>query len=135
DAGTCITVDLINEYGIFDGIAILPGLTMKFKALHTFTKKLPLLHLSDVNELNKKGSGSTRMSILSGVYIATLLELCGFYDMYSIDHEELKAVITGGDGLLLEQKLKRGDIDTNYVKDLTLIGLNKILEYNENQNK
>ena len=108
---------------------------MKFEALHTFTKKLPLLHLSDVNELNKRGSGSTRMSILSGVYIATLLELFGFYDMYSIDHEELKAVITGGDGLLLEQKLKCGDIDTNYVKDLTLIGLNKILEYNENQNK
>jgi len=135
DAGTCITVDLIDKNGIFDGIAILPGLTMKFEALHTFTKKLPLLHLSDVNELNKRGSGSTRMSILSGVYIATLLELYGFYDMYSIDHEELKAVITGGDGLLLEQKLKCGDIDTNYVKDLTLIGLNKILEYNENQNK
>ena len=94
-----------------------------------------LLHLSDVNELNKRGSGSTRKSILSGVYIATLLELYGFYDMYSIDHEELKAVITGGDGLFLEQKLKCGDIDTNYVKDLTLIGLNKILEYNENQNK
>jgi type III pantothenate kinase len=135
DAGTCITVDLIDINGIFDGIAILPGLTMKFEALHTFTKKLPLLHLSDVNELDRKGSGSTRKSILSGVYAATLLELYGFYDMYKIDHEDLKAVLTGGDGLLLEQDLKDDSIDTTYVKDLTLIGLNKILEYNENQNK
>ncbi len=135
DAGTCITVDLIDRNGIFDGIAILPGLTMKFEALHTFTKKLPLLHLSDVKELDRKGSGSTRKSILSGVYAATLLELYGFYDTFKIDHVELKAVLTGGDGLLLEQKLKRGYMDTNYVKDLTLIGLNKILEYNENQNK
>ena len=135
DAGTCITVDLFYKNGVFDGMAILPGLKMKFEALHTFTKKLPLLHLSDVKELDEEGSWNTRKSILSGVYDATVLELCGYYDMFSVQVEDLKAVLTGGDGLMLNDDINGCYIDSTYVKDLTLIGLNKILEYNENQNK
>lgn len=130
DAGTCITTDIIAD-NIFYGIAIMPGLTMKFEALHTFTKKLPLLHLSDVDKQNFSGNGNTHKSIVSGVFLATVLELCGFYHMLSDTYENLKTVITGGDGLLLKQELKDFEIDATFVKDLTLIGLNKILAYNE----
>ena len=133
DAGTCITVDLMAN-GTFEGLAIMPGLAMKFEALHTFTKKLPLLHLSDIYELDDRGAGSTRKSIISGVFLATVMELSSFYRSLRSKHRGLKVVMTGGDGELLGQKLKNEDIDLSFVKDLTLIGLNKILEHNEKQN-
>lgn len=132
DAGTCITVDII-EKNIFNGIAIMPGLTMKFVALHTFTKKLPLLHLSDINTQSGTDIGSTSKSIIFGVFDATVMEISGFYRSLCAKHQGLKVVMTGGDGELLGQKLKSDNIDPTFVKDLTLVGLNKILEYNEKQ--
>ena len=35
DAGTCITVDFVDASGTYRGGAILPGIDMKFHALHT----------------------------------------------------------------------------------------------------
>ncbi len=43
DAGTCITFDFINSEKEYLGGAISPGITMRYKALHNFTSKLPLL--------------------------------------------------------------------------------------------
>ncbi len=132
DAGTCITLDTVSD-NIFNGIAIMPGLTMKFEALHTFTKKLPLLHLSDISTQAGTDIGSTAKSIVTGVFDATAMELSGFCHSLSAKHNGLKVVITGGDGQLFGQKLKNDNIDPIFVKDLTLVGLNKILEYNEKQ--
>ena len=41
DAGTCITYDFIDEEGQYQGGNISPGKRMRFKALNTFTDKLP----------------------------------------------------------------------------------------------
>ena len=43
DAGTCITYDFIDDKSIYQGGAISPGLQMRYRAMHTFTGKLPLL--------------------------------------------------------------------------------------------
>src|SRR5690625_72768 len=43
DAGTCITYDFIDATATYYGGAISPGLTMRYKAMHTFTENLPLL--------------------------------------------------------------------------------------------
>ena len=41
DAGTCITYDVIDAKGNFLGGNIVPGLEMRYKAMHHFTAKLP----------------------------------------------------------------------------------------------
>jgi type III pantothenate kinase len=43
DAGTCITYDFLDASGNYHGGLIVPGLKMKFKAMHTFTSRLPFL--------------------------------------------------------------------------------------------
>jgi type III pantothenate kinase len=64
DAGTCITFDFINKKNEYFGGSISPGIQMRFKALHTFTGKLPLVSLT-----NFKGMAGTNTneSILAGV--------------------------------------------------------------------
>ncbi|MEA4966856.1 MAG: type III pantothenate kinase, partial [Bacteroidaceae bacterium] len=43
DAGTCITIDLIDKDTNYYGGSISLGLNMKYKALNTFTVSLPLI--------------------------------------------------------------------------------------------
>ena len=41
DAGTAITVDVINDHGAFMGGIIAPGMGISSKALHHYTALLP----------------------------------------------------------------------------------------------
>ncbi|MES2689468.1 MAG: type III pantothenate kinase [Bacteroidota bacterium] len=41
DAGTCITYDFITAGAVYTGGAISPGLSMRVRAMHEFTQKLP----------------------------------------------------------------------------------------------
>jgi len=43
DFGTAVTVDLIDDDGVFRGGAILPGLRLQLRALHDMTARLPLV--------------------------------------------------------------------------------------------
>ncbi len=43
DAGSAVTVDLVDEAGFFQGGAIFPGLHLMAKALNDYTAKLPLI--------------------------------------------------------------------------------------------
>ena len=43
DAGTCITYEFIDSKGQYHGGNISPGMQMRFKALHQFTGRLPLV--------------------------------------------------------------------------------------------
>ncbi|HEY0895889.1 MAG TPA: type III pantothenate kinase, partial [Sphingobacteriaceae bacterium] len=43
DAGTCITYDMVDSKGNYEGGSISPGLDMRLKAMHTFTGRLPLV--------------------------------------------------------------------------------------------
>ncbi|HYC85835.1 MAG TPA: type III pantothenate kinase, partial [Chryseosolibacter sp.] len=42
DAGTCMTFDFVDQNSNYHGGAISPGLLMRFKAVNTFTARLPL---------------------------------------------------------------------------------------------
>ena len=43
DMGTAITIDILTAGGDYLGGNISPGLAMRFRALHAFTSRLPLL--------------------------------------------------------------------------------------------
>jgi type III pantothenate kinase len=126
DAGTCITFDFIDSRGRFFGGAISPGLNMRFKAVHTFTAKLPLV--SPTESVSLIGD-STESCIQSGVINGTVAELDGIINQYSQKFDGLRVILCGGDALFFENKLKTSIFAS---PDLVLIGLNSILNYNVN---
>ena len=128
DMGTCITLDFVNKDGEYKGGAILPGISMKFKALHTFTNKLPLLSTENLVDTGNIIGNDTQSSIILGVINATCYEMEGFVDRYTDTFGPINIIFTGGDAIYFEKRVKF----PNFVNsNLLLIGLNKILNYNE----
>jgi type III pantothenate kinase len=125
DAGTCITYDLISAAGEYHGGSISPGIQMRFKALHTFTGKLPLIEPEEFDGLTGR---STRESILSGVFNGVTGEITELARQYAEKYPDLTVMVTGGDLEFLHNKLK---ISIFAAPDLVLLGLNEILDYND----
>ncbi|MDP2387518.1 MAG: type III pantothenate kinase [Bacteroidota bacterium] len=125
DAGTAIKIDLVNDQGEFMGGSISPGIEMRFKALNTFTGKLPLVR-ADKNYKSLTGK-NTIESILNGVQNGALYEVQGFVDAYSKQYPGINIVVTGGDASFFELGLKNHIFA---IPELVLIGLNEILLFN-----
>jgi type III pantothenate kinase len=123
DAGTCITYDFVDRIGYYHGGAISPGIKMRFDAMHTFTKRLPLVSASS----EKLTGDSTESSMRSGVMNGTLNEMEGFINNYRMNYPDLRVVLCGGDTSFFENNLK----PTIFAApDLVLNGLNRILGHN-----
>ncbi len=124
DAGTCITYDILDENANYLGGSISLGIEMRFKALHTFTSRLPLVSRHENVELI---GNTSEGAILSGVQIGVLKEMEGIINEYKSKYKGLKIIITGGDSRFFESRIK----DTIFaVPDLLFLGLKRILEYN-----
>ena len=124
DAGTCITYDFIDSNGNYHGGGISPGLMMRFKAVHTFTARLPLVQPTENPELI---GNSTESSIQSGVIYGLAAEIEGIIGRYRSQFPDLKVILCGGDARFFENKLK----DSIFASpDLVLIGLNSVLIHN-----
>jgi type III pantothenate kinase len=128
DVGSAMTFDLIDENKQFLGGNISPGLEMRFRALHKFTSKLPEIGRSDQwKEIGK----TTEEAIRAGVQNGMIVEMDGMIDLIRKDWPECQIILTGGDSFFFDRKLK----NTIFVKfEITLIGLNRILEYNAEKN-
>lgn len=124
DAGTCITYDFIDRIAQYHGGAISPGIPLRFKALHTFTQKLPL-----VNHKNFEGlaGSTTEESILSGVLNGAVAEMEGTIQRYERRYQDLQVILTGGDMNFFDKKLKSHIFA---IPNLVLKGLNVILDFN-----
>lgn len=127
DAGTCITYDFVDKNGVYQGGAISPGLSMRFKAMHNFTGKLPLISADDY-QASQIGQ-STKASMQIGVVEGMINEINGFVQSYQVDYEDLTVILTGGDHQLLLTRLKNSIFATS---NFLIEGLNFILEYNKN---
>ena len=126
DAGTCITFDFIDCDHIYYGGSISPGLAMRFKAMHTFTGKLPLVQQAETANVPLIGSNTTEC-LQSGVFHGTVAEVDGLLAEYKKQYPDLITVVGGGDASFFEKNLKaRIFAEPN----LVLIGLNHILNYN-----
>jgi len=125
DTGTAIKFDFVNNKGEYLGGSIAPGLYLRFKALHTFTDKLPLVSYNNQHPLI---GNSTQTSILSGVMNGAIAEVNAMIEDYKAAFEALKIVFTGGESIYFVNSIK-SDIfaDTN----LVVKGLNEILKFNE----
>ncbi len=103
DAGTCVTFDFVNENDKYLGGAIAPGLQLRYKSLHDFTARLPLLSLQSPEGLVGK---STSESIHSGVVNGLAYEIDGFIDEYRAVCPNFIIILTGGDAEFLAKRLK-----------------------------
>jgi type III pantothenate kinase len=147
DGGTALTFNVLSEKGAFLGGNITAGLKMRFKALHHFTAKLPLLEQnmerSDIpNTFGTEGPNyseigrtendligkNTNDAILKGVQVGILSEIEGFIHRFSKKQKNIQVILTGGDGLFFKQNLQLDN--TTHEPNLVLIGLNQILNYN-----
>ena len=105
DAGSCITIDYVDAGRTFQGGVILPGLDMRFRALHTFTAKLPLLSVNEVKEWPELVGKSTAECMLTGVLNAAVFEIDAFVARLSAQGEALRVMVTGGSAQMLASKL------------------------------
>ena len=125
DAGTCITYDFINENGEYLGGAISLGLTMRYKAIHQQTSKLPLLEKKEPFDFI---GDSTEASMHSGVVNGICVEIDAIIEQYSSRFSDLTVILTGGDAQFLSNRLK----NTIFANSKFLLdGLNYLLEYNK----
>lgn len=124
DAGTCITYDFVDSFGVFQGGSISPGIQMRLKALHQFTSKLPLILEKDF-DISKFVGKNTKDCILSGVFANVVCEIEGVIARYESIATPLRVVITGGDGVFLHKNIKNCTFASPY---FLLQGLNAILD-------
>lgn len=122
DAGTCITYDFVKE-GHYLGGSILPGIDMRFRAMHEFTAKLPLVESTNLHSFV---GYNTETSLQTGVLYGVLHELEGFAAQYREQFGPIIVMVTGGSLPYFESQLKN-KIFAQY--NLVLDGLNVILEY------
>lgn len=125
DFGTAITVDFVSAEGRFLGGNISPGAATRFRALHHFTKRLPLCEL-DEDSVRLLGN-STRTAIESGVVNGIVYEIEGYIRDLQQRYNNLRIIFTGGESDFFAKRLKN-TIFATY--DLVAYGLNRILEYN-----
>jgi type III pantothenate kinase len=133
DMGTCITYDLVDSEDNFHGGIISPGVRMRFKAMNTFTKRLPLLEpdgiTSGIPDLIGK---NTKHAMQSGVMNGLLAEINGLIEAYGKVLTNINVIFCGGDASYFANRIKYPNF---VVPELVLIGLNRILEYNVEHKK
>lgn len=124
DAGTAITYDILNDKGQYLGGNISPGIEMRYKALHYFTGKLPIIKHQ---KFDKLFGTTTEEAIKAGVQHGVVFEVDKAIDTFKDFYTNLKVIITGGDADFFDKKLKNSFF-VNF--NLIAMGLNRILEYN-----
>ena len=127
DAGTCITYEFIDAAGRYHGGNISPGVQMRFRALHEFTGRLPLV----LREGRRLPLGSdTDTAMREGVLKGMEYEISGYITAMKHKYPELLVFLTGGDDFSFDTNLKSIIFADRF---LVLKGLNRILNYNNDR--
>ncbi len=104
DAGTCMTVDLVDASGVHQGGNISPGAEMRLRAMHDYTARLPV---PSSGEPEGPLGLSTQEALRHGGKLGAVYELEGLISRLLHPYPDLLPVLTGGDGPWLAEKLGR----------------------------
>ena len=127
DAGTCITYEFVDAAARYHGGNISPGLQMRFKALHQFTGRLPMVALEGrMVPMGKDTDTAIRAGVLKGIEY----EISGYVTAMKHKYPELLVFLTGGDDFSFDTNLKSIIFADRF---LVLKGLNRILNYNNDR--
>jgi type III pantothenate kinase len=130
DAGSCITYDFKDKERNYLGGSITPGIQMRFKAMSSFTGRLPLVEPD--KEVNLDYGNDTNSALISGVQKGVVYEATGFINSFHLKWPNLKVILCGGDVNFFDTQLKNS-IFAHTLKTephLVLIGLNEVIYYN-----
>lgn len=105
DAGTAITYEFITDKGRYLGGNIAPGLQTRFRSLHQFTGKLPLLK-PNFDLQNRYGQNTTE-AIQLGVQNGIIAEMEYYIADFENHFKNPKVILTGGDSFFFADKLKK----------------------------
>lgn len=125
DIGSCITYDFLDKNGLYRGGSISPGIDLRFKSMNDYTRKLPLISNYNTHDLIGQ---TTEEAMISGVINGISAELDGIISRYQSKWPDLEVIMCGRAANSFESKLKATIFAS---PKLVLIGLNRILEYNE----
>jgi type III pantothenate kinase len=118
DFGTAVTIDLVDDRGVFCGGVILPGFEMSANALHNETAQLPKV---TVTKPQWPFGKNTADAINAGLYYSAVSSLQEIVRRYA---ETLGAwpqtIITGSGAKLIKDDCEFVD---NYVPDLVIKGI------------
>jgi|TARA_B100001057_G_scaffold155176_1_gene155368 type III pantothenate kinase len=124
DAGTCLTIDMVNDRNQYCGGMISPGINLRYQSLYKMTSNLPLVGKSEKYSFPAK---NTVGCIHSGVIGGIVNEINGFIDEVEGNNKKINIILTGGDANFLSKPLK---IPIFADPIFILKGLNHILALN-----
>ncbi len=128
DAGTAITYEFVSDDNTYIGGNIAPGVTMRLRALHDYTHKLPLL-VPDLSTVDKGIVGDDTQSAMQlGILQGMVYEIEGYIAALKAQFPSLLIFLTGGDAFFFERRLKSSIFVS---PNLLLSGLHCILQYNK----
>ncbi len=116
--GTAVTIDLVDEHGVFQGGVICPGFELSAKALHEGTAQLPKVA---VHRPNAPYGKNTADAINCGLYYSIIGAMEEIIRRYA---EQIgrwpQTIITGSAAAMLKDDLPFVD---NYVPNLVVKGV------------
>lgn len=119
DFGTAVTIDLVDQNGIFLGGVICPGFDISAKALKDYTAQLPYVHVTKPGAPYGK---NTVDAINCGLYYSIVGALDGVIRRYA---DELgswpQTIITGSGAKLIYEECS--EFVDNYVPNLVVKGV------------
>lgn len=127
DAGTAVTIDVLDGRPAFCGGRITPGVSTRLAALHGHTDALPLVDRDGAVPIV---GDSTETSIRSGVILGLADELTETFRQYKKTYGCARLVLSGGDAPLLERCIG-SRIPVSHEPDLLAQGLLYIYKHNE----
>lgn len=122
DFGTAITCDVVSDH-TFHGGFISPGRSMRLRALHAFTARLPLV--APAEEILPWGR-TTEEAIAQGVEQGIVGEIEGHIARFRKKFDNLLIIFAGGEAKHFAKQIKNAIFADC---DLVLVGLNRILEF------
>lgn len=124
DAGTCLTLDLVNAKNEYIGGTISPGLQMRLNSMHHFTGKLPLF----AAKIPEVQIGTNTMDCMqSGAYFGMIAEIEYHIQALRVQYPDLQVLLCGGNAELLSKQLKS---PLFVERNLMMYGLHLILQLN-----
>ncbi len=128
--GTAITIDCVNDEGVFLGGTILPGLQTAARALEEHTALLPLV---DLTAPETPWGRDTTEAISAGILFGAVGALREIVERYATALGRWpELIVTGGDGLVIAQYC---DFAHAVVPDLLLMGIELTYESWRRQQK
>ncbi|HEY3386386.1 MAG TPA: type III pantothenate kinase [Saprospiraceae bacterium] len=122
--GTCMTMDIVLEKGIFLGGNIAPGLKMRLQSMHEYTARLPLV---EPGWPEIPFGDSTIHALQNGACLGMVMEIEGIFQRAKDAFGEVFVVMTGGDAAFLAEQIES---QIFVAPELVTQGLFQILAFN-----